>query len=84
MRHTMTTHGVVPIQSVAPGGFEMAELVNLRTIRKRARREQEEQRAQANRLQFGQNKHASTLAQARRAKANHDLDQHLIDTGDGK
>ena len=62
----------------------MGELVNLRTVRKRAKREQEDVRAEANRLRHGQRKPARALEQARRSKAEHDLDQHRIDTGDGQ
>jgi len=60
----------------------MAELVNLRTVRKRAKRQQDERQAAANRLIHGQPKHVRDLDQAREAKAAHDLDQHRIDTGD--
>ena len=61
-----------------------AELVNLRTVRKRAKRRQDEQRADANRLLHGQSKHVRKLDQAQQAKAGRDLDQHRIDTGDGQ
>lgn len=60
----------------------MAQLVNLRTARKRAKRAQEELRADANRLLHGQAKGTRMLDQARRAKAEHDLEQHRIDAGD--
>ncbi|MCK9919662.1 DUF4169 family protein [Microbacteriaceae bacterium K1510] len=60
----------------------MAELVNLRTVRKRAKRQQDERHAAANRLTHGQPKHVRSLDQAREAKATHNLDQHRIDTGD--
>lgn len=60
----------------------MAELVNLRTIRKRAKRQQDEQRATTNRLIHGQPRHVRTLERAQQAKADRDLDQHRIDTGD--
>lgn len=60
----------------------MAELVNLRTARKRAKRQQDEQRANANRLIHGQPKHVRALDQAQQAKAARDLDQRRIDTGD--
>ena len=62
----------------------MAELVNLRTIRKRAKRQQDERRADTNRLLHGQPKHVRRLDEALRAKAGHELDQHRIDTGDGQ
>lgn len=60
----------------------MAELVNLRTVRKRAKRRQDEERASANRLIHGQPKHIRALEEAREAKAARDLEQHRIDTGD--
>ena len=60
----------------------MAELVNLRTARKQAKRKHSEQRAHANRLAHGQTKHLRELEDAKQAKANHELDRHRIETGD--
>lgn len=60
----------------------MAELVNLRTARKRAKREQDDQRANANRLANGQPKHLRKLEAAQQAKAGSDLDCHQIEKGD--
>jgi hypothetical protein len=62
----------------------MAELVNLRTVRKQAKRRQSEQRAGANRLADGQPKHLRKLKDARQAKANRELDRHRIETGDDR
>ena len=62
----------------------MAELVNLRTVRKQAQRKQDEARASANRLAHGQPKAARTQAAAQEAKANRELDGHRIDKGDGR
>jgi hypothetical protein len=62
----------------------MAELVNLRTVRKQAKRKQDEARADANRLAYGQRKGARKLATAQEAKASRDLDGHRIDKGDGR
>jgi Domain of unknown function (DUF4169) len=62
----------------------MAELVNLRTARKRAKRQQDERHAEANRLASGQPKHIRELDAARRAKADRDLDRHEIEEGDGR
>ncbi|MDO8875392.1 MAG: DUF4169 family protein [Pseudolabrys sp.] len=62
----------------------MAELVNLRTARKRASRQQEEARASANRLAHGQPKHARARAAAQQQQADHVLDQHRIEPGDGR
>jgi hypothetical protein len=61
----------------------MAELINLRNVRKRAKQQQENLRAEANRLAHGQPKHRRKLEAAQQAKANRDLDQHRIDKGDG-
>jgi Domain of unknown function (DUF4169) len=60
----------------------MAELVNLRTARKQAKRRHSEQRANANRLAHGQPKHMRKLKDAQQAKADSELDSHLIETGD--
>ncbi len=57
----------------------MAELINLRSARKRARREQDAQRADANRLAHGQPKHVRALEAEKQAKAKRDLDRHRID-----
>jgi hypothetical protein len=62
----------------------MADPINLRTARKRAKQRQEETRAQANRLAFGQSKRRRKLDIARQEKAGRDLDQHKIDKGDGR
>ena len=62
----------------------MAELVNLRAARKRAKRQQDDQRANANRLAHGQAKRLRKLKDAQQVKAGRDLDQHRIETGDGR
>ncbi len=62
----------------------MAELVNLRTARKQAKRRKNEQRAGANRLAYGQTKQQRELEDAQKAKAEHDLDRHRIEAGDGR
>jgi len=62
----------------------MAELVNLRTARKRARRRQAEANADANRLAYGEPKHRRELAAAQKAKAGRALDQHRIEKGDDR
>lgn len=61
----------------------MADLVNLRIARKRAKKRQDDLQADANRLAHGQPKHRRKLAAARQAKASRDLDQHRIEKGDG-
>ena len=62
----------------------MAELVNLRTARKRAKRSEDEQRASANRLAHGQPNHRREFEDAQQTKASRDLDRHRIDRGDGR
>jgi hypothetical protein len=62
----------------------MAELVNLRTARKRAKRQQDERHAEANRLAHGGPKYLRKLDAARRKKAVRDLDQHRIEEGGGR
>jgi Domain of unknown function (DUF4169) len=61
----------------------MADVINLRTARKRAKREQDQAKADANRLAHGQPKTAQKLAAARQTKADRDLEQHRI-KGDGR
>jgi hypothetical protein len=62
----------------------MAELVNLRNARKRAKRRQDDQRADTNRLAHGQPKDRRKLDAAQQAKTSRDLDLHRIDKGDGR
>lgn len=62
----------------------MAELINLRTARKRAKRQQDEQRASANRLAHGQPVHLRKLEAEKQAHASRNLDAHRIDTGDDR
>ncbi len=60
----------------------MAEVINLRTVRKQAKRQRHEKGAQANRLAFGQPKHVRKLEVALQAKSNRDLDRRRIEKGD--
>jgi Domain of unknown function (DUF4169) len=62
----------------------MAELLNLRMARKRAKRRQDEAEAGTNRLVHGQPKRVKRLAAAREAKAHRDLEQHRITKGDDR
>lgn len=62
----------------------MAELVNLRMARKRAKRRQVDSRAHTNRLAHGQPKHLRKLEITQQAKAKRDLDRHRIETGDDR
>jgi hypothetical protein len=60
----------------------MGELVNLRTARKRAKRRDAEHSAASRRLAHGRSKAERALKQSRNEKAQNDLDQHRIKTGD--
>jgi hypothetical protein len=60
----------------------MADLVNLRTARKRAQRLEAERQAEANRLAHGRTKAERTLTRSRNDKADRSLDHHRIETGD--
>jgi hypothetical protein len=62
----------------------MAEPVNLRIARKRAKKRQDNLRADTNRLDHGQPKRRRKLEAAQQAKASRDLDRHRIDKGDGR
>ena len=57
----------------------MAEVINLRTVRKQAKRQKRDQTAQTNRLAFGQPKHLRKLEAAQQAKASRDLDRRRIE-----
>ena len=61
----------------------MAELVNLRTARKRARRREDAARASSNRLSYGQPNHVRDLAKAQQTKASRDLDGRRLEREDG-
>jgi len=67
---------------VTSKGHGMAEVINLRTVRKRVKRQKRDQSANANRLAFGQPKHVRKLEAAQQAKASRDLDRRRIETGD--
>jgi Domain of unknown function (DUF4169) len=60
----------------------MGQVVNLRTHRRRAVRQQASDEAAANRVKHGRSKAQRTLDVARSAKASRDLDGHRTDTGD--
>lgn len=62
----------------------MGDLVNLRIIRKRAKRREASERAAANRLLHGVSKAERDLATTHRDRAQHALEQHRIDKGDGQ
>ena len=60
----------------------MAEVINLRTVRKQAKRQEHDQTAQTNRLAFGRSTHLRKLETAQQAKASRDLDRRRIEKGD--
>ena len=62
----------------------MAEVVNLRTARKRAKRQQAQSLAAENRLAHGRSKTERLRDAARVEKARRDLDRHRIEPGDGR
>jgi hypothetical protein len=65
-----------------PRECRMGEIVNLRRVRKRSKRQLGEREAAANRLLHGRSKAERELAESRNAKASGDLDRHRIETGD--
>lgn len=60
----------------------MAEIVNLRRVRKRVARRRDEERASAARVSHGMSKAERALARTERDKFRHDLDAHRIETGE--
>jgi Domain of unknown function (DUF4169) len=60
----------------------MGELVNLRKVRKQAKRQEQAERAAANRIIHGQPKALRSLQETRLEKARRDLEAHRIDTGE--
>lgn len=60
----------------------MAEVVNLRRERKRAKRRDAEQDAEAQRLAHGRPQHLRQLDAARREQQDRTLDGHKLGTGD--
>jgi hypothetical protein len=59
----------------------MAEVINLRAVRKRAKREADAKRADENRLAYGRPKAEHRLEKARAEKLHRDLDAHRIEPG---
>jgi uncharacterized protein HemY len=60
----------------------MGEIVNLRTVRKRARRQQETNAAVVQRLQHGMPKAERSLRRAQEHQRRRKLDQHRIESGE--
>lgn len=61
---------------------QMAEIINLRNARKRARRQLSERRAAAARVSHGMSKADRMLAKANTDKIRRELDEHRIETGE--
>ena len=61
----------------------MAEIVNLRIARKRAKRQLAEQEAAQNRLAHGRSKAEKVRARSDTDRAEKKLDQHAIESKDG-
>ena len=57
----------------------MAEIVNLRTVKKQAARAAARAKANENAARFGQTKAERDLEQAKAEKATRDLDAHKLD-----
>ncbi|HTH33609.1 MAG TPA: DUF4169 family protein [Xanthobacteraceae bacterium] len=62
----------------------MAEIVNLRIARKRAKRRQTDHVAAENRVAHGRTKTERTQTRSRNDQAQRSLDLHRIETGDGQ
>jgi len=62
----------------------MADIINLRQIRKKAERQREENRAAENRVLHGLSKAEKALGTARNKKARYDIEMHRIKGGDGE
>ncbi len=60
----------------------MAEIVNLRTARKRAQRQRDAEHARQARVSHGVSKAARALARSEQSKARRELDEHRIETGE--
>ena len=70
-------------QHLVTAELHMGHLVNLRTARKQAKRRQAEQEAARNRLAHGRPKCDRMRQLSENDKARKDLEQHLIEMGDG-
>jgi hypothetical protein len=60
----------------------MGEIINLRRVRKQARKRDEAEQAAANRIVHGRSKAERNLETARTAKTDRYLDGHKIERGD--
>jgi hypothetical protein len=75
--------GIGTLQGGAAAG-EMGEIVNLRRVRKAAKRREDAVRAAENRLAHGRSKTERALEEARTEKSRHELDAHRLETEDGR
>jgi hypothetical protein len=62
----------------------MAEVINLRTARKQAKRGAAGRRAEENRARFGRTKSEKDLERAHAEKMRRDVDAHRIEREDGQ
>jgi hypothetical protein len=62
----------------------MGDVVNLRSMRKRAVRQKQAERAAESRVIYGRSKSDRVRDAVQREKADKVLDQHLIETGDDR
>jgi hypothetical protein len=62
----------------------MGDIVNLRTVRKRARRQHDSDAAAAQRLRYGEAKAERSLSRAKEDQTRRKLDQHRIQSGEAK
>jgi hypothetical protein len=60
----------------------MAEIVNLRTARKRAKRQEQAELAAQARVSHGMSKTERALARSMQSKVRRELDEHRIETGE--
>jgi hypothetical protein len=60
----------------------MAEIVNLRTARKRAKRQEQAELAAQARVSNGMSKVDRALARSMQSKVRRELDEHRIETGE--
>src|ERR1700733_8743633 len=70
------------LRDLATWRSRMAEIVNLRNARKRAKRRREEERAHEARVSHGVSKADRAVGQAERSRMRRDLDEHRIETGE--
>lgn len=66
------------------GAFRMGEIVNLRKVRKQARKQEDAERAAANRISHGRTKVERNLEATRAEKIRRLLDAHKVDKGDAR